>query len=222
MNTILVIEDDIDIGNLIEHALTGVGYQVIRAYSGTEAEMRLAGSKPDMILLDLMLPGISGEELIKGIHGIPIIVVSAKSSVSDKVKLLYDGAVDYITKPFDKTELLARVQVHLRLHDQHSGKNHAEVLDYKGLMLNVEKYEVSFAEKEIKLTRTEFAILKCLMMNIGRVMTKNSILEGISGDTPDCTEESLKMHISNVRRKLKEVSGEEYIDSVWGIGFKVG
>ena len=227
MSTILVIDDDVDIGDLMERTLTHAGHGVIRAYSGTEALLRLKSDRPDLVLLDLMLPGISGEELLTGIQEVPVIVVSAKTDISDKVKLLMDGAVDYITKPFDQAELLARVEVHLRLRDnpgRNSSNDKADVVNilrYGALSLDTGACVVRINESQIHLTRTEYAILKCLMENAGRVVTKSGILDHISIDTPDCTDDSLKMHVSNLRKKLREVDGNDYIESVWGIGFKL-
>lgn len=114
MQTILIIDDDAAIGNLEQEVLARAGYAVLRAYSGTEALLLLRSSRPDLILLDLMLPGLSGEEVLPRIRGIPVIVVSARASVQDKVALLLGGAADYLTKPFDTKELLARVAVRLR------------------------------------------------------------------------------------------------------------
>ena len=114
MKRILIVDDDINIGNMLEEVLTAEGYSVLRAYSGTEAVMLLSSHTPDLVLLDLMLPGLSGEEVLPKIKGIPVIVVSAKVGIEDKVSLLLGGAVDYITKPFDMKELLARISVQLR------------------------------------------------------------------------------------------------------------
>ena len=216
--TIAIVDDDIYIGNMVEEVLKNNGYQVLRAYSGTEILLLLSNNKPDLILLDLMMPGLSGEEVLSKISGIPIIVVSAKAEISDKVKLLLGGAVDYITKPFAIEELLARIQVHLRL-----GINQelAAIYTVGDLKLDSSSHGVTIGGNIIKLTRTEYAILKLLMQNCGQVIAKSVILDRISEDTPDCTESSLKIHISNLRKKLREVSGKEYIEAVWGIGFKI-
>lgn len=215
---ILIIDDDPYIGNVLEEALTGEGYGVSRAYSGTEAMLVLSGTKPDLVLLDLMLPGLSGEEVLPHIKGIPVIVMSAKLDVDNKVELLLDGAVDYVTKPFHIKELLARIAVHLRTHDT-LGK--AEILTCGEIRLDTDTHEVRVKDIEVRLTRTEYALLKLLIQNQTQVMTKAVLLDRISGDTPDCTESSLKMHISNLRRKLRDAGGKDYIEAVWGIGFKM-
>lgn len=215
---IMVIDDDIHIGNMLEEALSSDGYKVSRAYSGTEALMLLSLQKPDLILLDLMLPGFSGEELLPKIAGIPVIIVSAKIDIDNKVDLLLSGAVDYITKPFDIKELKARIKVQLRSRQMTSS---AAELVYKELRLNTDTHNVTIKGEDIRLTRTEFAILKLLMLNPAQVITKSIILDRISADTPDCTETSLKQHISNLRRKLRSADGNDYIEAVWGIGFKM-
>lgn len=218
MKRIAVIDDDVSIGNMLEEILLREGYQVLRAYSGTEALYLFKQNCPDLILLDLMLPGLSGEEVLTHIKGIPVIVVSARIDVQDKVDLLLGGAVDYITKPFDVKELLARITVQLR-NTQASHK--AEVLSYRDLVVNTATHEVKVKGRAVKLTRTEYAIVKLLIQNPDQVITRSILLDRISEDTPDCTENSLKIHVSNLRRKLREQGGVDYIEAVWGIGFKL-
>lgn len=218
MKNILVIDDDIHIGNMLKEVLTKEGYGVSRAYSGTEALLYLSANRPDLILLDLMLPGLSGEEVLQQIKGIPVIVVSAKVDVDEKVKLLLGGAVDYVTKPFQIKELLARISVHLRTN---SNTKNNSVLKFSNLLLDTDKHLVSISGNDIRLTRTEYAILKLLMENPSQVITKSQLLGHISDDTPDCTESSLKTHISHLRTKLRSADDREYIESVWGIGFKM-
>lgn len=180
--------------------------------------MLLDAQLPDLVLLDLMLPGLSGEEVLPKIKGIPVIVVSAKIGIEDKVSLLLGGAADYITKPFDIKELLARISVQLRRAECGST---GEKLWFDDVLLDTASHIVFVSEKEIRLTRTEYAILKLLMKNPNQVIAKSVLLERISDDTPDCTESSLKIHISNLRKKLREVNHKDYIESVWGIGFKM-
>lgn len=216
MKKIFIIDDDVYIGNALEEMLIKEGYSVSRAYSGTEALLVLEGQKPDLVLLDLMLPGLSGEEVLQKIQGIPVIVVSAKAGIDDKVNLLLDGAADYITKPFHQKELLARIMVQLREHEcvAHS-------LTFGELVMDTADYTVKIRDTDVRLTRTEFAILKMLMKNPKQVVTKSLLLDCISEDTPDCTESSLKTHISHLRAKLRKINGTDYIESVWGIGFKM-
>lgn len=222
MYTIAVIDDDIFIGDMLEKALSKEGYQVIRAYSGTEALLLLERRRPDLILLDLMLPGLSGEQVIEKISDIPVIVVSARTSVDDKVTLLTGGAVDYVTKPFDIRELMARISAQIRAaENQREKSREAKMLIFEEIRMNLETREVSVEGKPVHLTPTEFAVLKQLMRNPEQVVTKSRILDAISMDTPDCTEGSLKIHISNIRKKLKKQDGQDRIEAVWGIGFKM-
>ena len=216
MKKIAIIDDDIYIGNMLEELLRGSGYAVLRAYSGTESLYLLSQNKPDLVLLDLMLPGLSGEEVLPHIENIPVIVLSAKVDVQDKVKLLLGGAADYMTKPFDTRELLARITVQLRKAEQHSD---SKFLDLGDLVLDTVSLSLTVQGQPVKLTRTEYAILKLLMENPKQVIAKSVLLDRISLDTPDCTERSLKQHISNLRKKLQETSGVDYIETVWGIGF---
>ena len=218
MKTIAVIDDDIYIGNMLEELLRGNGYDVLRAYSGTEAVLLLSQSKPDLVLLDLMLPGLSGEEVLPHIENIPVIVLSAKVDMQDKVNLLLGGAADYMTKPFDTKELLARIIVQLRKAEWHGESDSLSVGD---LVLNTISLALTVQGQAVKLTRTEYAILKLLMENPKQVIAKSVLLDRISLDTPDCTERSLKQHISNLRKKLQDVNGVDYIETVWGIGFKL-
>lgn len=218
MKHILIIDDDIYIGNMLEEALAKEGYGVSRAYSGTEALLVLSGSKPDLVLLDLMLPGLNGEEVLPRIEGIPVIVVSAKADIDDKVDLLLGGAVDYVTKPFNTKELLARIAVQLR---NSAAAPAVSTLTFDDITLNTDTHMVTTGANEIKLTRTEYAILKLLMQNPTQVITKSRLLDRISEDTPDCTESSLKTHISHLRAKLRQGKDKDYIEAVWGIGFKM-
>ena len=217
MRHILVIDDDIHIGNLLQEALEGEGYRVSRAYSGTEAVLALERGRPDLILLDLMLPGLSGEEVLPKLSGIPVIVVSAKADIDSKTSLLLGGAADYVTKPFILRELLARVAVRLRESNPRSGG----ALSFGSLHLEPDARSVSVDGAEVRLTRTEYAILKLLMKNPAQVVTKSRLLDEIGQDTPDCTESSLKTHVSNLRKKLRDAGAGDCIESVWGIGFKM-
>lgn len=218
LKNILIIDDDIHIGNMLEETLKKEGYGILRAYSGTEALLVLSQTKPDLVLLDLMLPGLNGEDILPQIKDIPVIVLSAKVDIDSKVDLLLSGAADYVTKPFNTKELLARIAVQLR---NTSNIVESSVLAFGEMELNTDTHIVTIGTNYIKLTRTENAILKLLMKNPTQVITKSLLLERISEDTPDCTESSLKMHISNLRKKLREVSNKDYIEAVWGIGFKL-
>ncbi len=214
---IMIVDDDIYIGDMVQKALEAEGYNILRAYSGTEAVLLLKNSDPDLILLDLMLPGLSGEQVLESIKGIPVIVVSAKVDVDDKVNLLLSGAADYITKPFELKELSARIKVALRRANSPAER---ELISCGDIMVDTVSHLVYVNNELLKLTRTEYAILKLLIINSGMVLSKSAILDRIADDTPDCSESSLKQHISNLRKKLRDATGQEHIESVWGIGFK--
>jgi len=215
--TILIIDDDLQIGNLEQEVLEREGYRCLRAYSGTEALLLLEKQRPDLVLLDLMLPGLCGENVLQHIQDIPVIVVSAKAGIEDKVTLLLGGAEDYITKPFHVQELLARVAVALRK----ATARPADSTRYSDLVMTHASHAVTVAGREVNLTKTEYAILKLLLQNPKQVIAKSVLLDRISEETLDCTESSLKTHVSHLRAKLREAGGKEYIESVWGIGFKL-
>lgn len=218
MRHILIVDDDIHINRMLERILTKEGYRVSHAYSGTEALLFLKTCRPELVLLDRMLPGLAGDEVLPQMADIPVIIMSAKDDVKGKVELLLGGAADYITKPFEIEELLARIEVQFR---KMRGSLALQTIDYDGISLDPATHEVRVCGQEVRLTRTEFAILKILMENPRQVITKTLLLERISEDTPDCMENSLRVHVSNLRRKLKEASGKDHIEAVWGIGFKM-
>lgn len=217
MKHILVVDDDIHIGNLLQEALEGEGYRVSRAYSGTEAALAVERERPDLALLDLMLPGLSGEAVLPRLVGLPVIVVSAKADIDSKIGLLLGGAADYVTKPFVLRELLARVAVRLREAPAREGGT----VSFGPLRLDADARWVAVDGAEVRLTRTEYAILRLLMASPSRVITKSRLLDEIARDTPDCTESSLKTHVSNLRKKLRDAGAGDCIESVWGIGFKM-
>lgn len=218
MSRIMIVEDDENISNMLSEVLPRAGYDVMCAYSGTEALLLLEKTRPDLILLDLMLPGLPGEEVLPKLAGIPVIITSAKADTKSKIDMLTDGAADYITKPFDTGELLARIAARLRERkkDMPSG-----IYSRGGLTIDTISHSVLADGNPVSLTRTEYAILKLLMQNPEQVIAKSVLLDRISADTPDCTESSLKTHISHLRGKLREASDKDYIESVWGIGFKL-
>lgn len=217
MASIMIIDDDMHINDMLTQALTNEGYSVSRAFSGTEALMLLENEKPDLILLDLMLPGLTGEQLLPQIKDIPVIVVSAKADVADKVSLLMNGACDYLTKPFDLNELLARITVALRK----TKTTESDSITACGLTLHSDTLTVTAQGKDVRLTRTECAILKLLMLSEGAPVGRTTILDKIAFDTPDCTERSLKQHISNIRKKLMTADNCDHIEAIYGIGFKL-
>lgn len=219
---ILVIEDDTDINNVIADALTKAGYICTQAFSGTEALLYLERENYALAVMDLMLPGLSGEDLLpklKEKQSIPVIVVSAKDGLDSKINLLTSGAEDYITKPFEIQELVARVGVQIR---RFAGSEETpKLLQYKDLVLNQASFTASANGEEIVLTKQEFKILELLLSYPNKVFSKQDIYDYAWNDIYIGEDKTINVHISNIRKKLKAVSSEEYIETVWGIGFRL-
>ena len=223
---ILVVEDDVDINNLISKTLEKRQYKITQAFSGSEALLQLSISEYSLILLDLMLPGISGEEIIKKIRNekeMPIIVISAKTSLKDKVNVLNIGADDYITKPFESEEIIARVNSNLRRYRKYKTETMLDkVYKFKNITLDEESREVKVNDTDIHLTGYEFDILSILIKNPDKVYSRESLYEQVWKNGYYGEDNSVNVHISNIRKKIKSVSkDEEYIKTVWGIGFKL-
>lgn len=232
MSRILIIEDSADINNLIGEALKKAGYEYRQAFSGTEGLLCASAEAFDLAVMDLMLPGMSGEELLPKLRekqNIPVIILSAKDSLDSKLSLFDAGAEDYMTKPFEVAELVARIGVQLKKAApgretgcsrdgcrSHGGKK----LVLKDLILDQEGFCGEIHGKKISFTRQEFKILELLLSNPQRVFSKQDIYDYAWEDYYVGEDKTINMHISNIRRKLKAVSGEEYIETVWGIGFK--
>lgn len=223
---ILVVEDDTDINNLLCRMLNKNGYQVTAAYSGSEAKMLLERYDYHLILLDLMLPGMSGEEIVSYVRetkNMPIIVISAKSEQETKIAVLKIGADDFIVKPFDINEVLARVEAQLRRYIVFSdSKKTNPILIHKDLILNRETMEITLKGELIPFTVREYTLLEVLMEHPNKVFTKANIFESVWKDTYLGDDNTVNVHISNIRSKLAKVDPDtEYIHTVWGIGFKM-
>ena len=217
---ILIIEDDPEINKLLRIMLTDKTVETVQAYSGTEGLLRLQMDTFDLILLDLMLPGKSGEELIGEIrkqNAIPIIVISAKTDVDHKVSVLKMGADDYITKPFNQQEVAARVDVQLRKVGQ-SSRQPVELV-WQDLQLHTEKRSVCLSGHLLQMTNAEFDILLVLMRQPERAFSKREIYESIWKDTYYGDDNTISVHMSNLRRKMAEHTSRDYIKTVWGVGF---
>lgn len=260
MPNILIVEDDININNLLCEVLVKAGYMCEQAFSGTEAKLLLNIKEKayTLVLLDLMLPGASGEEVLKEIRKqgrLPVIVLTAKDSIDDKIGVLTDGADDYITKPFEIREVLARIQVQLR-HIEAETKSEAEAeteveteaetqvetqvetevktkagiqkgqgsgrLEFRDMVLTRSTFEVSIGGRVLpKITKQEFAILELLLKNPKQVFSKEDIFE-YAWDEPYMGEtKTLDVHISNIRKKIKTITSDEYIETIWGIGYRL-
>lgn len=219
---ILIVEDDSNINELLKEVLQEAGYETVQAFSGTEASMRIGMESYSLVILDLMLPGKSGEEVLAEIRKnsqMPVIILTAKDALDEKVTLLTSGADDYITKPFDIQELLARVQIQLRHAGRQENKN---CLSRGDLELDRTNFQVKVCGTVIdKFTKREFAILELLLRNPERVFSKEEMFE-YAWEEPYVGEtKTLDVHISNIRKKLKNVTDTEYIETVWGIGYRL-
>ena len=222
MAKILIIEDDTNINNMVSEYLTGSGYLCTQAFSGSEGELRFSMEEFDLILLDLMLPGMTGEELIRTFAGkVPVIVLSAKNELDSKVELLTAGANDYICKPFDLKELLVRVQVQLRSLPASKLPDAQMELHYKDWILDPETQEMTAAGLPVELTLHEFRILELLMKHPKKVFTKQLIYEYAWEEDYFVEDKTINVHISNIRSKLKPSQTDSYIQTVWGMGFKL-
>lgn len=222
MKKILIVEDDVNINNLLKEALSQKGYTCGQAFSGTEAALWLEKESWMLVLLDLMLPGMTGEEVLQLIRrqgDTPVIVLTAKDAMEEKLDLLTSGADDYITKPFDINEVIARVQIQLR----HAGQEaEPDRIECGGITLDDKTHQIWVDGQEIlHLTRQEYAILELLIRHPKQVFRKEEIFtyaweEEYMGET-----KTLDVHISNIRKKLKAVTDKEYIQTVWGIGYRL-
>lgn len=221
---VLVVEDDQDINNLLCTILRDGGYESQAAFSGSEGLLWAERENFDLVLLDLMLPGLTGEQFIQKIRPLrtmPIIVLSAKAGLEDKVNVLRMGADDFIPKPFDNAEVLARVEAQLRRYKQFSGGGGSAVLTHGDLTLDRESVTVTAAGKPVTVTAREFDILTLLMEHPKKVFTREQLYEQVWGGEYMGDDNTVNVHISNLRAKLAKASPAEYIKTVWGIGFKM-
>lgn len=227
MSKILVVEDESDINKLLCSILSNVGHHTRGAFSGTEALMCVQEEKWDLIMLDLMIPGLSGEELIIKVREItkaPIIIVSAKTALQTKLELLDKGADDFVCKPFDPEELLARVNSNLRRYLEFSIREEGDdnTLHFKDIILNTEVKEVKVSNKKINLTSREYSILELLLKNKNKIFSKGNIFETVWGEEYFGDDNTVNVHMSRLRTKLSEGNPkEEYIETVWAMGYKL-
>ena len=225
MKKILIIEDNTEINHMIADALKKAGYECTQAFSGTEALLYYERENYSLVLMDMMLPGLCGDELfpkMKAIKDVPVIVVSAKDEMDTKVQMLTSGAEDYITKPFELPELLARVAVQIRRASQNSEESDSTGrMTYKELTLDEQSFTVLVHDNEVQLTKREFQILALLVAHPKRVFTKQDIYDCAWNEIYIGEDKTINVHISNIRKKLKEYTDTEFIETVWGIGYKL-
>ena len=222
--TILIIEDDNEINSMLRTLLRTSGFQTVSAFSGTEGVL-VHGDSVDLILLDLMLPGRSGDEIIgelKKKKNVPVIVMSAIHDTSKKVDLFSLGADDYITKPFDNDELIARIAARLRTPLGETAKPAARALSYKNITVDPENFHAVCNGTELELSKHEFLLLELLVKNHNRTCTKSMIYDTVWDYENSADDNTLNVHISKLRKKLKECDPEtDYIETVWGIGYRL-
>lgn len=223
MNRILIVEDNLEINTLLAEFLKESGYEVFCQYDGLHVLDCLQENKIDLLVLDIMLPYRSGDIVLSDIRKhftIPVIIISAKETTQNKIDLLRLGADDYIIKPFDMEEVLARIESNLRRVKFQNGTQ--EVLQYEDLVLNYENNVASVQGIELSLTAKEFAILELLMKYPDKVFSKANLFQSVWGMEYINEDNTLNVHISNLRNKLKNICPEkEFIDTVWGIGYRL-
>lgn len=227
--TVLIVEDDAHISGIVADCLGNAGYVCTQAFSGTEARLVLEaaaarGERFDVVVCDLMLPGLPGEDIVRLISTAdahtPIVVTSARTSATDKVNLLKLGADDYLAKPFDLDELLARVSVQLRHASRGAGRS-SGTLRFKDWVLDAEARTLTAAGDPVRLTRLEFGIVEALVRRPKKVFTKRELFQAAWNEEAFVEEKAVNVHVSNIRGKLKPSGTDGYIETVWGIGFKL-
>jgi DNA-binding response OmpR family regulator len=222
MKKILVIDDNPEINQMVQVLLQRNQYDAACAFSGTEALLRLEKDPFDLILLDLMLPGLSGNEVLSRINDkyhIPVICVSAKDDIDTKLGMIRDGADDYITKPFNNEELIVRIGAVLRRTGNTKPQESSKIYRFKDLALDTENHLVTVGSKPVELTSKEYDILELLMSSPKKVFSKQNIFESVWSEEYIVDERAVTVHVSNLRSKLK--NGDCYIKTVWGIGYKM-
>lgn len=223
MKRILIVEDNIDVNNMVREMLTNSQYEVFSAFNGIEAVKAIKKNTYDLVILDIMLPYKSGDEVLREIRqftDIPVIILSAKDMVSTKIDLLKLGADDYITKPFDLGELVARVNVLFRRIDKNVKKDN--LIRYKDITLDGNLKNVFINNNKLELTAKEYLIMELFMKNKERIFSKEAIYEAVWGEEYLGDDNAVKTHMSNLRNKLRKASNnEEYIETVWGLGYRL-
>lgn len=222
---VLIVEDDMDISSMLRDLLENNGYEAKTAFSGTEALLQAELNRFDLVLLDLMLPGLSGEDVVRSLRekqDLIVIALSAKNDQNTKIGLLKLGADDYMTKPFDTNELLARMETHLRRYSSSLHRSRGSILKYKDLSLDTDTYKAAACGIPLNLTKQEFLLLSVLVAYPKKVFTKRNLYEAAWGGEFFGDDNTVNVHISNIRAKLaKAVPAGEYIQTVWGIGFRM-
>lgn len=224
MPHILIIEDDTDINNAVAEYLSARGCRCTQAFSGTEGRLYWKQGGVDLIIADLMLPGLTGQQLLAGIRGedrssVPVIVLSARTALQDKVELLELGADDYLTKPFSLQELWLRVGVQLRHAEAAAAQT--SVIQYKDWSIDPETRTLTVKGTPVALTLHEYEIVALLAARPKKVFTRQEIYESVWQEQAFVEDKTINVHISNIRGKLRPTGTDDYIKTVWGIGFRL-
>lgn len=220
MSRILIIEDDMTINGLLRSIMKKSGYAADSAYNGKDGLTMSLHEDYDLILLDLMLPEKSGEDVIKGLrqgNTTPIIVLSAKGEIHNRVELLRLGADDFITKPFDIDEVLLRIQAVLR----RTAQQKSDEINFHELVMKPDSKRVFINDEELVFTATEYAILELLMKNPTRIFSKRTLYEMVMGEVYPQEDNTMNVHISNLRRKIAKCTDKKYIETVYGMGYRL-
>ena len=223
MEKILIVEDNRDVNKMLSEVLQDAGYHVASAYTGTDGLNEIKTQPYDLVVLDIMLPYKSGDEILKEVRefsNIPVIIISAKDMIGTKIDLLKLGADDYITKPFDLGEAVARVEAIMRRFREHGQEE--KLLQYRDMVVDENSKRITVNNQELELTAKEYLILELLIKNKGKVFTKANLYETIWQDAYLGDDNSVKTHLSNLRSKLKAANPDiEYIETVWGLGYRL-
>ncbi|MBR3510273.1 MAG: response regulator transcription factor [Lachnospiraceae bacterium] len=219
---ILLVEDDNEIRELLCTFLSENGYETETAANGMEGLKKALGMEYDLVLLDIMLPYKSGDQVLKELRersNVPVIVLSAKDMVQTKIDIIRIGADDYVTKPFDLGEVLVRMEALLRRSGRRS--DNAEILRHKNLSLHVKEGRAFLKGKELSLTVKEYAILQLLLSNPNKIFSRSNIFDSLWEDGGNYDDNAVKVHVSNLRSKLAALDSEEYVETVWGMGYRL-
>ena len=224
---LLIVEDDNEIGDILDKYLKSNGYEIDRAENGLEAISKIQSNDYSIVLLDIMLPFKSGDQVLKTVREtsqVPVIIISAKDMVQTKIDVMRMGADDYIIKPFDLNEVLVRIEVVLRRSEGGESDESSEagtVYSHKGVELNTELNTVTYNGEPLKLTSKELQLLELFLKNPLKTFSKANLYEAVWNDTYIYEDNTINVHMSNLRSKLKKATGEEIIETVWGIGYKL-
>ncbi len=223
---ILVVDDEVDIVDFIDGYLTGEGYEVIKAYDGVEALDKMRQDLPDLVVLDVMLPGLDGFEVCKQMRTestVPILMVTAKDTDVDKIVGLEIGADDYMPKPFNPRELVARIKAILRRTYRQDYQPHSQTvtLKHKDLSIDAERRMATIGHRQLELTMKEFDLLLFLIRNPGHVYSRDHLLDYVWGQDSFVGARTVDVHIRRLREKIEtDASQPQYIKTVWGVGYK--